>query len=354
MTRSSHALSHLRTSFCILVLFSGLSWAPTALAQVGGIDSDPGDRGTGGQNTIQGTIFVSTGRKLDRRVKVKLTGLAGGEQFQMSDDNGAFTFRRLQGGKYTVVVDAGKDFDIAAENVDIIDPARRRGTAENIVPVYITLQPKGSTSPGAPGTVDSKAPGLPEAVKDLYKQAMESAKAGETKKAIEELLKALGIYPNFMAALNQLGVQYIELKEWDKAAVALRKAIDIAPEAFYPRLNYGIVLVQMKDYAGAVAQLTIAVQKDGSSGRAQFYLGRAMTSLGKYDAAENALRQTIVIGAEDAVEAHRYLGAVYIEKRDSLRAADELDLYLKLAPKAKDAEKIRAIIKDLRSQASVK
>jgi len=93
------------------------------------------------------------------------------------------------------------------------------------------------------------------------------------------------------------------LKDWNKAAVALRKAIGIAPEAFYPRLNYGIVLVQLKNFKDAAAELSHAVQKDSSSGRAQFYLGRAMTSLGKYDAAENALRQTIIIGGEEAVEA---------------------------------------------------
>jgi hypothetical protein len=45
-----------------------------------------------------------------------------------------------------------------------------------------------------------------------------------------------------------------------------------------------------------------------------------MANLGNYDAAENALRQTIGIGGEEAIEAHRYLGAVYIEKHDNSRA----------------------------------
>jgi tetratricopeptide (TPR) repeat protein len=347
---------HLRHSYRGLLLVTALLLTTvcttTALAQVGGIDTDPGDRGTGGRNTIQGTIFLTSGQRLDRRVKVKLTGLASGEQFQMSDDSGAFTFRRLQGGRYTVVVDAGKEFEVAAENVDIIEPALRRGSAGITVPVYLTLQPRRASSSGAPGTVDAKAAGLPEAARDIYKQAMESAKAGDTKKAIDELEKALQIYPTFMAALNQLGVQYMELKKWEKAGEALRKAIGIAPEAFQPRLNYGIVLLQLKNYKDAAAELNIAVQKDGSSGTAHFYLGRAMVSLGNYDAAENALRQTITIGGEEAIEAHRYLGAVYIEKHDSPRAADELEAYLKLAPKAKDADRIRAIVKDLRSQAS--
>jgi Tfp pilus assembly protein PilF len=324
----------------------------TALAQVGGIDTDPGDRGTGGKNTIQGTIYLPGGQRLDRRVKVKLTGLANGEQFQMSDDSGSFSFRRLQGGRYVVVVDAGSEFEVHSEAVDLIEPAQRRGTPGITVPVYITLQPRRSSGSGTPGTVDAKAGGLPEAARELYKQAMESAKSADPKKAIEDLNKALEIYPNFMAALNQLGVQYMEVKEWGKAVEALRKAIGIAPEAFHPRLNYGIVLLQLKDYKAAAAELGIAVQKDGSSGSAHFYLGRVMVSLGNYDAAETELRQTITIGGEEAVEAHRYLGAVYIEKHDSARAADELDAYLNLAPKAKDADRIRTIVKDLRSRAS--
>lgn len=355
MTVSPLTLLHMGRSLKRLLFATAMLTtvcATTSLAQVGGIDPDPGDRGTGGKNTIQGTIYLSSGQRLDKRVKVKVTGLASGDQFQMSDDSGAFTFRRLQGGRYVIVVDAGSEFEIHTEAVDIIEPASRRGSPGVTVAVYITLQPKRSGSSGAPGTVDAKTAGVPEAARELYKQAMESAKSGDPKKAIEELNKALEIYPNFMAALNQLGVQYMEVKEWGKAVEALRKAIGIAPEAFHPRLNYGIVLLQLKDFKSAAAELSIAVQKDGSSGPAHFYLGRALVSLGNYDDAENALRQTIAIGGEEAVEAHRYLGAVYIEKHDSARAADELEAYLKAAPKAKDAERIRAIVKDLRSQAS--
>jgi tetratricopeptide (TPR) repeat protein len=346
---------HLHDSYRRLPLAAALLiivCATTGLAQVGGIDPDPGDPGTGGKNTIQGTIFLPGGQRLDRRVKVKLTGLANGELFQMSDDSGAFRFRRLQSGRYLVVVDAGKDFDVHSEAVDIIEPASRRNDPGVTVPIYITLRLRAASSSSVPGTVDAKAAGLPEAAKDLYKQAMDSAKSGDAKKAIGELEKALQIYPNFMAALNQLGVQYMEIKDWDKASEPLRKAIGISPEAFHPHLNYGIVLLQLKKYRDAAAELNTAVQKDSSSGTAQFYLGRAMVSLGNYDAAENALRQAISIGGEETVEAHRYLGAVYIEKHDSARAAEELDMYLKLAPKAKDAERIRAIVKDLRSQAS--
>src|SRR5690242_7913200 len=94
-----------------------IAFSASSNAQVGGIDTDPGDPGTGGRNTIQGKIFLPGGQKLDRRVKIRLRGLASSEQFQMSDDSGAFSFRRLQGGTYTLTIDAGKEFEISTESV---------------------------------------------------------------------------------------------------------------------------------------------------------------------------------------------------------------------------------------------
>ena len=347
---------HPTRSFAGLFLATALLtalYASDARAQGSGIDSDPGDPGTGGKNTIHGSIFLPGGQRPNTRFKIKLTGLTFVEQFQLSDDTGSFTFRRLQGGTYTVVIDAGKEYEITSESVDIIEPPRRRNEPGVTVPIYITLRLRGGSSSGTPGTVDARA-AVPDAAKDFYKQAMESAKSGDRKRAIEELNKALGIYPNFMSALTELGVQYMELRQWDKATEALRKAIKISPDAFYPHLNYGIVLVQVKNYKDATSELRFAVQKDGTSAVAHFYLGRALVNVGLYDDAENALRHTITIGGEEAIEAHRYLGVVYIEKRDKVRAADELDTYLRLAPNAKDADRIRAIIKDLRTQGSTK
>jgi len=355
MLSSPRKLTNLRPGYInlsVIALVMVAVSATTASGQIGGIDPDPGDRGTGGRNTIQGTIFTPGGRRLDRRAKVRLVSNLGSEQFRMSDTNGAFSFLRLQGGTYTVIVDAGNEFEIFSETVDMIVPGQRRNDPGMTQSVYVTLQPKRAETTTKSGTVDAANAGVSEAARKLYGDALESAQSGDRKKAIEELKQAVGIYPNFMTALNELGVQYIALKQYKDAADALRAALKIAPEAFHPRLNYGIVLLHLKDYKAAAAELNIAIQKDGISGPAHYFLGRAMVSLGNYDGAETALRTTISIGGEEAVEAHRYLGAVYIEKRDSARAADELETYLKLAPLAKDADRIRAIVKDLRSQAA--
>ena len=334
----------------ILLLFFSAS---LAYAQMGGIDTDPGNPGTGGKNTIQGSIYYPGGRRLDKRAKVRLRSLASGDMFMMTDDNGAFTFRRLRGGSYTVIVDAGEEYETASENVDIIDTARRRDDSGQTITVQLTLQPKQST-PKTVGTVSAKSAGAPDEAKKLYMDALESVRAGDSRKAIEQLNSALKIYPDYMPALNELGVQYMRLKEDGKAEEVFQKALKIAPEAFTPRLNYGVLLVQMKNYPKAVDELYKALHKDPTSAIGHLYIGRALVKLTSYDDAEKFLLLAVKYGKEkdEMAEAHRYLGAVYIEKHDNERAAAELETYLRLSPNSKDAKNISDIIKQLRASDS--
>jgi Tfp pilus assembly protein PilF len=58
----------------------------------------------------------------------------------------------------------------------------------------------------------------------------------------------------------------------------------------------------------------------------------------------------ILHGGENLALAHKYLGGVYMSTHKNKEAADELEKYLKLDPKAADAERIRGTIKDLRSK----
>ncbi|MFL6215306.1 MAG: tetratricopeptide repeat protein [Blastocatellia bacterium] len=313
-------------------------------AQVGGIDPDPGDPGTGGRNTIQGVIFFGNGRRVDRRVKVRLRGL-NNDSFTMSDDSGAFAFRRLAGGSYTLTIDAGNEFEVATENVDIIEPMRRRNDPGQLYNVQITLRTKAAASQPV-GTVDASI----EPARQLYKEALDSIQAGNSKKAIEQLNEALKLLPTFVPALNELGLQYMRQKQYDKAEPPLRKAVELMPDAFTPQLNFGILMTQKKDYVTAATALERAVQKESSSGVAHFHFGKALVNLGIYPRAEKELLQALNIGGDFTIEAHRYLGAAYIEMKNNARAIEQLEQYLSLAPKAKDADQIRQIVSQLRAK----
>ncbi len=330
---------------CLMSLFAVT--AITAQAQIGGIDPDPGDPGSGGRNTIQGTVYLPSGRRLDRRMRVTLSGLRG-DFSTMTDDNGAFTFRRVVGGTYIVIVEAGKDYEPANERVDLVESGMRRGGFGQIITVQIQLRAT-ATNLSKPGVINAALASVPKPALELYNKALKSAHAGNSKKAIEELEKAIALYADFMLAYNELGVQYLNLGQLDKAVEAFRAALERDPRAFTPHLNYGIVLVQEKQFAAADAELRRALEINETSALAHLYRGRALIYLGNYAEAEKHLRRALTLDAAEVGVAHRYLGAIYNERGDKTRAIEELEKYLAAEPKAKDRAQVMEVIRQLRA-----
>ena len=126
---------------------------------------------------------------------------------------------------------------------------------------------------------------------------------------------------------------------------AAQKAMPEDPEV---RLNYGVALAQKKNFPEAEKQLRRALKKMDRSAPGRLYLGMALIGLKDIDGAERELQQAARLGGAQMAVAHRYLGGIYWARKDYKRAADELETYLKLSPKAADAEQTKATIKDLR------
>jgi tetratricopeptide (TPR) repeat protein len=80
------------------------------------------------------------------------------------------------------------------------------------------------------------------------------------------------------------------------------------------------------------------------------YLGITLIPSKRYTEAESALKKAITLGGPKASKAHYYLGGVYWQTGRFKEAADELERFLQLEPKAANAERVRATIKDLRSK----
>lgn len=342
----------LRQSLVLMAIMCVSAASAYSQSSNGGVDTDPADPGTGGSNTIDGKLYYPGGRTYDRRIEVKLRSASGSDHSTYTDTNGAFTFRRLSPGTYYMVVDAGKEFEPVNETVEVIGSSKMRGqTIGQSFTVQINLQPAASTEITFPRMVSARGSAIPEKAATCYKEAIKLSQAGERNKAIEQLRKALSIYPEFMLALNELGVQYLRLRQPEKAADPLQTALKIAPDAFAPQLNYGIALVRMKNYEPASVSLKKAVDEDGSSAAAHLYLGEALIGLTDYDSAAHHLLRAIEIGGDDGIEAHRYLAAAYIEMGQKADAARELETYLLLNPRVADADRINQVIRQLRSGA---
>ncbi|MEP6912559.1 MAG: tetratricopeptide repeat protein [bacterium] len=346
---SKTCLRSMPAVFAALVL--GLSFAAGHAQGTGGVDFT----GTGGLHSINGRIYFPSGRGADVGVKVQLESTnAGGGRTVFADSNGSFSFRNLEPGSYTVVVEGGKEYETVRETVLIDDPRQRTTGVVSMprnfmVPIYLRPKPNAGVRAQA-GVLNAALANVPPPARELYKKALETAQAGDTRKAIDELRTAVSLYPEFPLALNELGVQYLKMGQPEKAAEALRTAVKLTPDAFTPCLNYGIALLEKKDFAGAEAQLRQALKKNDAAPTAHLYLGITLINERSYDEAEKEFLRTLSSGGDSMSQVHYYLGGLYWRKNQHKQAADELEKYLRLAPKAPDAERIRATIKDLQSK----
>jgi len=313
--------------------------------------------GTGGSHVIQGYVFFPSGRRAEGVIQVKLQSFNSGELSVVADGSGGFTFSALAPGNYTVVVVAGDDYEIAREGVFIdgdVNLSRsgiptmktsRRST------VMITLQLKRDPAnrPRA-SVVNAILAEVPESARVLYERGLELAKSGESLKAIDSLRAAISLFPKFPLALNELGVQYLKLGQANNAVEPLKSAAKLSPNAFTPKLNLGIALLETMQFSESEIQLREALKRNDSAPTAHMYLGIVLVRLNQHEEARKELELTISKGGESFALAHRYLGGLYMNAGRNREAADELEKYLKLDPKASNAERIRGTIKELRGK----
>lgn len=341
-------------AYTSLLLLLFLIPSVSARAQGGGTDST----GTGGLNTIQGRIYFPSGRAADMRAKVLLESMTSSRLSVLADNDGAFRFKNLAPGSYTIVIDAGEEYETLREPVFIEGNSNLgRGTRIPMmprtitVPIYLRPSRAARAAQSKPGVLNAALANVPKPAQELYQKAQEAIQVNDSKRAIEHLRAALSIYPDFPLALNSLGVEYLKAGDADRALEALRSAVRLSPDAFVPRLNYGIAYLEKKQFADAETNLRLALQKNDNSPSAHMYLGITLVSLRRYDEAVKELQRAVSLkGGDGMAQAHRILGGLYWQKGQFKEAADQLEVYLKLAPNAPDAERIRTTVKELRSK----
>jgi Tfp pilus assembly protein PilF len=291
--------------------------------------------GTGGTRAIQGHIISPRGRLPETRIRVTVSSSNGGTQTVAAGEDGVFLFNNLEPGPYELTIDAGKEYELMRESVFIGGAVQ---TAN--VPIYLRLKPESNPA----------LAGVPQPAVALYVKAQESARKGDHDKAATLLGQAIEQHPQFGLAHNELGLIHMRAGRLDKALESYKAAAKALPDDAFVQLNYGTALTQKKDFAEAEKQLRRALKKLDQSATGHMYLGVALIGLKNIDEAERELQQAARLGGEQMGAAHKYLGGIYWARRDYRKAADELETYLKLSPKAPDAEQVRATVKDLRSK----
>jgi len=314
----------------------------SAVAQI--IPGEGMDSGLGGGNIIAGTVLSASGQRLTRRVQVRLETMTRGSRVSTTDDNGNFIFRGVPSGNYTVVIDKEPEYEPLQQVVDVI---QLRGAPAGTYTLSLQLKMKASAD-AKPAVINADFVGVPKAALEHFAKAQEMSKAKDFQGAIGELELAILQHPKFMLAHNEMGVQYLRLNNSAKADEFFLAALDIDPEAFSPLMNRGILLVTQKKYAEAEPVLSHALKIKSDSPVAHYFLGQSLANQGKFPEAEKELVQALSTGGPEMNEARRLLAILYSARGNKSDAAKELETYLKLAPNAPDAQRLRETIKQLK------
>lgn len=289
----------------------------------------------GGSATLEGHIVSPTGQLPELNMRVRLVASDGRVGAAMPNDKGVVVFSGLDSGYYTLYVEAGKDYERAEESV-YIDAAKRLTT----VTLFLRFRPEANPA----------LRGVPQPAVDLFVKAAETARKGDDKKAVELLKEAVAKDPLFALAHNELGLIHMRGGRLDEALEEFRAAQKALPTNAEVAINYGSALARKKEFAEAARHLQFGLKTMDKSATGHFYLGLSLLGLKDVDGAEREFQQAVRLGGAQMGMAHKYLGGIYWQRKEYKRAADELETYLKLSPKAPDAEQLRGTVKDLRSK----
>ena len=308
---------------------AALVMSSVALGQA--LGAGRGDNGSGSNRQIQGRVNFPDNIIEGRAVRVTLESPDIGTRSTVTDQDGVFFFNNLQPNTYQVTVEGGADYTTYRESIQI--------ESALVSKMVVNLQYKRGAGPLA---------GVSDAAIQLFQKGGKASAANDYKLAVEQLQQALALQPNFGLAQNEMGMVYLRQGDFENAITNFVQAEKNLPKLAGPFLNHGVALVEQKKFSEAKTPLQEALKRDPKLATAHLYLGIAAVGLKDLDVAEKEFVTAAKTGGESVARAHYFLGGIYWARKDMKKAADEMELYLKMRPNAPEAERLRKTIQELR------
>lgn len=310
----------------------------------------------GGRNAINGVVMNAKGEPLNR-LRVELQNEV--EMFvayTYTDATGRYQFQNLSQG--TFIIKVHSDGKYIGQASRVVLQAIRTGTAHyEQVDFALKEIPVRRDSTISSNTGTTFVQEIPENARKIFERAIKQFEVEkESSKGLESLREAIRLFPNYYNALERLGIELVRLQQYDEARSLLAQAVKINRAGAPALYGLGVSEFHLQHTAEAIEALrqSIVIAPDSSNSAFEhFYLGLAYWRLNKHSDAEPHLKKAGELGGTNIPpDIHMYLAQYYSESGRSREAADELELFLKLVPNAKDAEKIRNLVRQLRAKSA--
>lgn len=265
-----------------------------------------------------------------------------------TDGSGLFIFRKLSDGTFQVRVQTfGSNYVSQTKRVQLARP-HGFGAASEYVDIVLTTNPT-SGPPTSAAVVFAQE--VPEPARKLYQKASDFLdKTNRRSEAFAALTEALEIFPQYFDALELLGTEKVRDREYESAIPLLIKASEINARAYNTFFALGVAQFNLKQVVTAIDSFRRSVSLNEKSINANLWLGIALRQTSRLDEAEAALKRANALAEFKLADAHWQLALLLNQLKRYGEAADELEMFLKVQPDAKDAELIKKLIQRLRQQ----
>jgi len=309
-----------------------------------------------GANVLEGKVITPSGTQPNHPVRVKITMNGRPIYETFTDLSGRFSFPGLSRGTYQLTAEGdGLTFETTTVAADISAfGAGAQGFTQDI-----QLRPISHKPNTQPGVVNAFSQNVPPAAKQALDAGIKLAEEGNTEAAIENMRKAIQVFPQYFDAHLQLGNVFLKTDQLQEAIAELDKAREINPNDERAYQSFGLLLMKQRNYAVAVAVFAEAARLNPENPlnavmRATALIHQAAGSEAERSTllsrAEIALNQASTL-SENKVKPDAMTMALFYEmKGQPERAAAELEAYLKKTP-LKNPTPIQSEIKRLREKA---
>jgi tetratricopeptide (TPR) repeat protein len=307
-----------------------------------------------GRNSIEGRVTTADNRPIDN-IRVTLQSESYGTlATTYLDGAGRYQFRGIRPGTFYVLCEApGTDFERQTQRLEVGNPFSRTGGAEVYRVDFVLTRPKSAHS-NTPGSGVVFYQQVPDDAKAEYQRGLKRLDSNDFEAAASAIKHAIEIFPDYYAALELLGSEYVKREDYRTALPLLTHAVEVNKDGTQSFYMLGVALVELKQRHEGIAALHRAVELNPNSINANMRLGLELAKDEQaHDEAIKVLRKASQLAGNRVPQVYLALASLYSKNGQYGEAADSMESYLHLIPESEAAqrEKIKALIQQLRQKA---
>ncbi|REJ75728.1 MAG: hypothetical protein DWQ47_09710 [Acidobacteria bacterium] len=280
------------------------------------------------QNSISGIVFDPQTRPvndIDVELLDSFERLIGTRK---TSGSGFYTFQRLNAGIYYLKVRvAGTNFRETKQRIDLGDLNAIGGVDQKQIDIFLEYDPRlRPGEKGVPGVVFAQE--VPESAKAYFETASAFSEKNP-ERALEEVSKAVDIFPEYFLALELLGDLSLKTQKIEQAEAAFLRATNVNPRCFGCFFNLGIARNKLNKHQLAAESLEKANALDSGSINSHLLLGIVYRKLKRFSDAEAVLLRAKELGKDDEADVNWQLAELYyFDLKQPKKAIVELEGFL--------------------------